>query len=514
MGASTVTTERITGRHWSLHLSPEGVALTYDGRVSDDPDYQAASWEEVSHAEFVARQRRLMVFFSTTRPTWVIAGVRRPEALWAVAVISRAAARAALRRQPSFQERLAGEALRTAVAEVIKRYGDQPSALAELLMVQAVHNGATDIHFEPGLVQTAVRYRVDGQLLDVAEVPAELGSRLVSCLKVTGGMKVFQRHVAQTGRTSLTVGERAVDVRLTCLPTTQGEKITLRLFDPARALLDPAVLGMGKDVLEAYQELITQPQGCIFLTGPSGAGKTTTMYATLAHLHEELPDRIFATVEEPVELDLPGIAQTEVNRDVGLDFAQGLRTVLRQDPQVIMVGEIRDPETAGIAVQAGLTGHLVFSTVHAPSAAGVFTRLAQLGVEPYLIASSVTAVIAQRLVRKVCEACGVPCSPSDAELNAVGLTREEVAGGSFRRGEGCEACGNTGYQGRTGIFALLPVTHRLREAIVACRPLPELEAIAREDAVGDLWQSGLAKAAAGLTTLAELASVLGRRERR
>ncbi len=513
MGASTVTTERITGRQWSLHLSPEGVALTYHGQVSNDPDYQAASWEEVSHAEFVARQRRLMVFFSTTRPIWVIAGVRRPEALWTVQVISQAAARAVLHRQPSFQERLVGEALRTAVAEVVKRYGDQPSAVAELLMVQAVHNGATDIHFEPGLQQMAVRYRVDGQLLEVVEVPAELGARLVSSLKVIGGMKVFQRHVAQTGRPSITVAARTVAVRLTCLPTTQGEKITLRLFDPERALLDPAALGMDRGVLEAYQQLITRPQGCIFLTGPSGSGKTTTMYATLAYLHEELPDRVFATVEEPVELDLPGIAQTEVNRDVGLDFAQGLRTVLRQDPQVIMVGEIRDPETAGIAVQAGLTGHLVFSTVHAPSAAGVFARLAQLGVEPYLIASSVTAVIAQRLVRRVCEDCGVQYSPTAVELEAVGLSPEQVAGAAFRRGQGCEACGNTGYQGRTGIFALLPVSRRLREAVVACRPLPELEAIASEDAVGGLWQSGLAKAAAGVTTIDELASVLGRRER-
>jgi general secretion pathway protein E len=383
--------------------------------------------------------------------------------------------------------------------------------VADLLLTQAVLRGATDLHLQPGESETVVRLRIDGSLRAVATFPAALAQRVVGRVKVLGGMQTFQHAIAQTGAAVMTVAGRQVDLRFTVLPTVHGEKLTVRLFDPTQARLDLEALGLAPPVLAALRARLDEPQGTLLLTGPAGSGKTTTMYASLAYLREREADRSLATVEEPVELDLAGVDQTEVNRAVGLDFAEGLRTVLRQDPQVIMVGEIRDAETAYIAVQAGLTGHLVLSTVHAPSAAGVFTRLAQIGVEPYLVASSVTAVLSQRLVRLVCPDCGAPASASGEDLEAAGLTGADLAG-TLRAGAGCPRCDGTGYRGRTGLFSLLPVSRQMREAVLACRPLPELEDLAGHESIGTLWEDGLAKVRAGVTTLAELRRVLGRRE--
>jgi type II secretory ATPase GspE/PulE/Tfp pilus assembly ATPase PilB-like protein len=505
------TSQRFSARRFELHLSPDGVALTRNGEVLSDPDYQAADYDEVASAQLDRKGRRLTILFTSDRPVWTIKGMKRPEAAWAQTLINEAVERNRLHKESCFAERLTGEGLREAVNRFAQADPPQPAVLGDLILVQALRNRATDLHVQPEPECALVRYRVDGRLADVATLPPDRAERLVSALKVRAGMKTYRRNVAQTGRSSIGLGKRAVDLRFTCMPTTHGERVTVRIFDPARALLDLDALGMDAPLLDAYRGLITQPHGCILFTGPSGSGKTTTMYASLGSLRDANPERSFATVEEPVELDLAGVSQTEVDRDVGLDFAEGLRNALRQDPQVLMVGEIRDPETANIAIQAGLTGHLVFSTVHAPSAAGVFTRLTQIGVEPYLAASSVTAVVAQRLVRKVCDACAEAHSPSSAEMQAAGLDADQLTEPSMQRGRGCERCDETGYRDRTGLFALVPVTPRLRESIMACRPLAELEEIAAQDAVGSLWEAGLAKLRQGVTTLDELQAVLGRR---
>jgi type II secretory ATPase GspE/PulE/Tfp pilus assembly ATPase PilB-like protein len=493
-----------------LHLAPEGMALTQGGRVPADPLRQAASYQEVAEVDWEPRARRLSIGL-TDRPAWVIAGLRPAEATWAQSLISAAATRARLYQDETFRFAVTDQALEQALRALAELDPPQAGVVADLLLTQAVWRRATDLHLQPDAAQATVRLRIDGSLRAVASFPAPLARRVVGRIKVLGGMQTFQHAVPQTGAAVMGVAGRQVDLRFTVLPTVHGEKLTVRLFDPGQALLDLGALGMAPAVLAALRERLDQPSGTLLLTGPAGSGKTTTMYAALAYLRAREPDRALATVEEPVELDLAGVDQTEVNRAVGLDFAEGLRSLLRQDPQVIMVGEIRDAETAHIAVQAGLTGHLVLSTVHAPSAAGVFTRLTQIGVEPYLVASSVTAVLAQRLVRVVCAQCGAPAGASAEDLEGAGLTTADVPG-NLRAGAGCGHCEGTGYYGRTGLFSLLPVSRQMREAVLACRPLPELNDLAAQEAIGGLWEDGLDKVRTGLTTVAELRRVLGRRE--
>ncbi len=500
------STEVFRGRDGELHLSSSGLALVHTGGTTE-----GAGWEEVAGAQVAPSRKGVAVTFVDGREAWSVSGLKPEEAAWAQALVAQGTARTRLYADPRLVEPLSVDAIAEAVAAFAELEPPEAAALADLLMVQAAHNRATDVHLQPEAEGLAIAYRIDGHLWPVAMMGAEIGARVVARVKVMAGMKSYRRNIAQTGATSFPLGDRRIDVRCTCLPTVRGEKLTLRLFDPAQALLDVGALGMEKPVLAAFADLLSRPRGCVLLTGPAGSGKTTTMYAALASIRAAASDRSIATVEEPVELELAGAAQTEVNRDVGLDFADGLRTALRQDPQVLMVGEIRDVETANIAVQAGLTGHLVFSTVHAPSAAGVFTRLTQLGVEPYLVASAVTAVMAQRLVRRVCSECSVSHTPTAEELAALGFGLGDMVGGNPRRGQGCEHCGGTGYLGRVGLFALLPVTERMREALISLQPLARLEAVAAEEGVGDLWQAGLARVAQGLTTVDELRAVLGPR---
>jgi type II secretory ATPase GspE/PulE/Tfp pilus assembly ATPase PilB-like protein len=505
------SSEIFRGRDGELHLSTSGVAHVRYGKKPEANVSQGAAWDEVAGAQVGSGGKAVAVTFADAREPWYVNGLKPEEAAWAQALVAQGIARAQLYADP----RLSGPLAIDAIAEAVKAFAEleppEAAALADLLVVQAAHNRATDVHLQPEAEGLAIAYRIDGHLWPVAAMGAEIGARVVARLKVMAGMKSYRRNLAQTGATSFPVGDRRIDARCTCLPTVHGEKLTLRLFDPAQALVDVGALGMEKAVLAAFVDLLSRPRGCVLLTGPAGSGKTTTMYAALSTIRAATPDRSIATVEEPVELELAGVAQTEVNRDVGLDFADGLRTALRQDPQVLMVGEIRDAETANTAVQAGLTGHLVFSTVHAPSAAGVFTRLTQLGVEPYLVASSVTAVMAQRLVRRVCSECFVSHTPTVEELAWLGISPGDLAGGTPQRGRGCEVCGGTGYIGRVGLFALLPVTERMREALISLQPLSKLEEIAAEEGVGDLWQAGLAKVSQGLTTVDELRTVLGPR---
>ncbi|MGC9318756.1 MAG: GspE/PulE family protein [Armatimonadota bacterium] len=501
--------EILTGSKSELHIAPEGLALL----PQDEGQPQAVRWSEVERVDVDQRSGRISVVLRGDRGRWTITGVPRPHALWAQDAIERELTRARARGHDIFRQRATMEQLAESITHFAEAAAPEPTVIAELICVQAVRNRATDVHLQPVNGRMRVRMRVDGMLLEAGEVSREVGRRVLARLKVLAEMKSYARETAQTGRMYLPVDERTVDIRLTCMPTVHGEKLTLRIFDPEAALLDVEALGMEDATLARWREVIHAPDGCVITTGPAGAGKTTSIYAGLTEIRNAAVGRAISTVEEPVELDLDGVDQTEIDRDRGLDFAAALRTVLRQDPQVIMVGEVRDRETAEIAMQAALTGHLVLTTVHAPDAAGVFARLMDLGLEPYVVASPISAVLAQRLVRTVCPDCAAEAEPDPEALRAAGLTERDVAAWTLRQGAGCERCAGTGYRGRTGIFELLPMTDELREAILQQRSVPAVERIAADAAVTTLWNAGLAKIREGETTLEELVRVLGRRER-
>ena len=497
----------LKGRGASLHFSPEGLAL-HGGGWRRRPPPQAARYEDIASVGLSHGGRSLVLTFGDGRSPWVVA-LRPMQARWAEEVIGEVLWRREQTAAPAFQGVLSSEDLAAALKPLAKPSGPEPALLAEVLLAQAILHEVTDLHLLPTPEGYEARVRKDGQLLTLATLPREAGQRALARLKILAQMPAYPGRISQTGSLTYDVGGRDVQVRLTSLPTVEGEKLTARLFDPATRVVDLSALGMSPAVLAAVTALCADPRGCLLVTGPAGSGKSTTMYACLEHIAAQTPPRSLCTVEEPVEFRLEGVAQTEVNRGAGLDFAEGLRTVLRQDPQVIMVGEIRDRETAEIAVQAGLTGHLVFSTIHAPHSGGVFARLTDMGLEPYLVVSSVTAVLAQRLVRRLCPACARPASPAAADLAAVGPLAAELSGVTLHEPGGCAACEGTGYRGRTGLFELLPVDEALRRAILDKRPAYELEALAAEGAVETLWRAGLDKVRQGETTLAEVRAVLG-----
>jgi type II secretory ATPase GspE/PulE/Tfp pilus assembly ATPase PilB-like protein len=382
-------------------------------------------------------------------------------------------------------------------------------AVVDFLLIQGVLHRASDVHFEPYHRVLKVRYRIDGLLEEVAELEAGLIEPALARLKLMADLAMFRRDVPQEGRVVVDTQGRAVDLRVSVLPTLHGEKAVVRIFDSANALRPLSALGMTSEVREHFISLLSRPQGTILLTGPANSGKTTTLYAAVRHLHEERRGlSSMVTVEDPVEYDLGMVSQTQVNPVAGLTFAAGLRTVLRQDPEVIMLGEIRDVETAEIAIGAGLTGHLVLSTAHARSAAGVFARLLDMGLEPFLVTSSMSAVIAQRLVRTLCPDCAIAAVPSAALLARVGMSAVPQ-GARFRGPKGCAFCRGTGYQGRTGIFHLLPMDDRLRDLVMARLPAQELEQKAAGVAPGSLLQAGIDAAADGTTSLEEVARVVG-----
>lgn len=468
-----------------------------------------AAYADVARPSLTSR-RDLQVVFNDGRPDWLIKGMLEPEARWAERIIATRSERARLAKSPVFQRPLALDEFRTALRELAASESGDAVILADALLLQAVWQRATDLHVSVRQDVLDVAYRVDGQLRQIASLDGPAARRVPARLKVMASAPAYGTREPLTGHIRIRVEQRDVDVRLTSAPTTDGEKVTLRLFDPATRVQQLSELGFEPAALKAYQALLCEPQGCILLTGPAGAGKSTTMYASLEEIKRLAPWRNIATIEEPVEFNLEGIDQTDINRDTGFDFAAALRVILRQDPQVIMVGEIRDPETAAIAIQAGLTGHLIFSTVHAPDTVGVFARLLELGVEPYLLASAVTTVISQRLVRKVCSACATSYEPSPQDLEAAGLSVEDLGGAKLLRTQSCEACSD-GYSGRTGVFEVLTVTPELRRAVLERRPVHELQELARSQGHQNLWQAGLLKLQRGETTLDELVRVLGRR---
>ncbi len=372
------------------------------------------------------------------------------------------------------------------------------------LLLQALRDRASDLHFEPYEARAVVRFRIDGVLRDVFEPPRALHAALVSRLKIMASLDIAEKRLPQDGRISLKLGDKAVDVRVSTLPTGAGERVVLRMLDKESAQLDLEALGLAEDTRAAIDALIHEPHGILLVTGPTGSGKTTTLYAALSRLPRGSVNMM--TVEDPIEYALDGVAQTQVNARVELSFARALRAILRQDPDVVMIGEIRDLETAQIAVQASLTGHFVLATLHTNDAASAVTRMADMGVEPYLLSSSLVGVLAQRLVRTLCPWCRVSAAPSAGEralLAQSGLP----ALTTLYHPKGCDECNDTGYRGRTGVYELIVVDEPLRHLIHGGAGELALREAARVAGMRSLRRDGARWLADGSTSLAELARV-------
>jgi len=374
--------------------------------------------------------------------------------------------------------------------------------LVNSLISDAFKLRASDIHLEPLAKRFRVRYRIDGLLHEMKGPPKRLQAAIISRLKIQSNMSISEHRIPQDGRIQTQVGSKVIDLRVSCLPTTHGESIVMRILDKEGLRLGLPELGFFTDDQQTFERLIGLPDGILLVTGPTGSGKTTTLYAVLHFINR--PDRKIITVEDPVEYILAGINQVQVSETVGLTFAAALRSMLRQAPNVIMVGEIRDLETATIAVNASLTGHLVFSTLHTNDAPSAVTRLIDIGVKPFLVASSTRGIMAQRLVRKVCKRCGEPTTPTEQELRALNIDASQVAEAKFMAGRGCPDCAGTGCRGRMGIFEMFIVDDEARKLIYEKVPASVLRNRAREMGMRTLREDGVRKVLAGLTTPEEV----------
>jgi type IV pilus assembly protein PilB len=378
--------------------------------------------------------------------------------------------------------------------------------LVGAILQRAVGEGASDIHIEPRAKELTVRFRVDGVLREVMSVPQKLQGGVIARLKILGNLDIAERRLPQDGRFSVRSGGQKVDLRVASLPTVFGEKVVLRLLDTSSVEANLKKLGFAGRDLERFEEVYRRPYGAILVTGPTGSGKSTTLYATLAELN--FPDKNIITVEDPVEYRMRGINQIQVNPKAGLTFASGLRSILRADPDVVMIGEIRDYETAKISVEAALTGHLVLATLHTNDAPAAVARLTDMGVEPFLTASAVDCVIAQRLARRLCERCKEPVKIERELLEALdfpfGLLREGEEPLSFHKPVGCERCGGTGYKGRMGIYELMRVDEEVKEMILKRTSAGEIAHTAERAGMVRLREDGLLKAAGGITTVEEV----------
>jgi type IV pilus assembly protein PilB len=372
----------------------------------------------------------------------------------------------------------------------------------DLILYQAIQDRASDIHFEPFENEFKIRYRVDGALYEMSPPPRHLALPVISRVKVMGNMNIAERRLPQDGRIQKQIAGRNVDLRVSTLPTQFGESLVLRVLDRSIVNLDLEALGMPDYIYNFLLEMIEHPNGIFIATGPTGSGKTTTLYSCLRKINTI--DSKLLTAEEPVEYDLEGIVQVPVNDAIGLTFARVLRSFLRQDPDRIMVGETRDLETAQIAIQASLTGHLVFTTLHTNDAPGAITRLIDMGVEPFLISSTLEAVLGQRLLRSICRQCRTTYKPSDSLLAELGISRQDLGEKQFFCGNGCDACNNTGYKGRKGIYELLRITDPIRELINERAPTVTLKQKAVEFGMVTLRQDGLRSIFAGDTTVEEV----------
>lgn len=381
--------------------------------------------------------------------------------------------------------------------------GDAPLIrLVNQIIIDAFKMRASDIHLEPLAKRFRLRYRIDGMMHEVKSPPKRLQASIIARLKIQSNMSIAEHRIPQDGRIQTNVGGKTIDLRVSCLPTNHGESIVMRILDKEGLRLGLAELGFLSDDQQTFERLIGLPDGILLVTGPTGSGKTTTLYSCLHFINR--PDRKIITVEDPVEYILAGINQVQVNEVVGLTFAAALRSILRQAPNVIMIGEIRDLETASIAINASLTGHLVFSTLHTNDAPGAVTRLIDIGVKPFLVASSTRALMAQRLVRKICKKCGGSWNPPENELKALGIDPGQMADATFRKGKGCDNCSGTGCRGRMGIFEVFVIDDESRKLIYDKVPSSILRARAREMGMRTLREDGVRKVLAGMTTPEEV----------
>jgi type IV pilus assembly protein PilB len=374
--------------------------------------------------------------------------------------------------------------------------------LCNLIIQEAVSLRASDIHIEPFADRVRVRYRIDGVLVERDSPPRRLLAPILSRLKIMGSIDIAEKRRPQDGRIKMPIGGKHYDLRVSMLPSTHGQSAVMRILDRSSIQMSIKDLGFADDDYQRFQSIIKRPNGIFLVTGPTGSGKTTTLYAALNELNR--PDRKIITAEDPVEYYLPGVNQVEVKHNIGLDFARIIRAMLRQAPNIILVGEIRDKETAEIAIQASLTGHLVFSTLHTNDAPSAITRMVDIGVPPFLVASSVIAMMAQRLVRIVCPKCKEPDQPPAHEIRAAGLSPEQVANATFMRGRGCNYCHHTGYRGRKGIFEMMRMTGAIREMTFNREPTQSIRRQARLLGMRNLLEDGVLKALRGMTTLEEV----------
>jgi type IV pilus assembly protein PilB len=380
--------------------------------------------------------------------------------------------------------------------------------LVNSIIFQAAEEGASDVHFEPQENAVVVRFRVDGVLRVVQRIPKQLTAGVTTRLKVLAKLDIAERRRPQDGRITLNAAAagRQLDIRVATLPTVEGESVTMRLLDKSKSAPTLEELGLSDEMRAQLSSIVSRPTGALLVTGPTGSGKSTTLYASLTEINR--PEVNIITVEDPVEYRLEGINQVQINLRAGLTFATALRSILRSDPDVVMVGEIRDGETAKISIEAALTGHLVLSTLHTNDAPGALARLNEMGVEPFITGAAVSAVLAQRLARRLCPHCAEPYLPSRAELLSLRVDPGALEGVTFHRRKGCARCADTGYRGRVGIFQFLEVSERLEQLAAAKASREEIERAAQAEGMHSLWDDGVAKVAAGLTSVEELARVL------
>jgi general secretion pathway protein E len=392
------------------------------------------------------------------------------------------------------------------VVDLLYVDGDDETPIIRLvnsLMSQALKDRASDIHIEPFEHKMSVRFRIDGVLREIIKPPKRFQNSITSRVKIMAGLNIAEKRLPQDGRIRLKVAGKDIDIRVSTVPTSYGERIVMRILDRSSVLRDLDTIGFSQRNLRVMNELIQKPHGIILVTGPTGSGKTTTLYACLAKINK--PNLNILTIEDPVEYQLKGVGQVQVNPKIELTFAGGLRSFLRQDPDVIMVGEIRDRETAEIAIQASLTGHLVLSTVHTNDAPGAVTRLVDMNIEPFLVASSLVGVLAQRLVRTICQNCKFEYAPSAEELQEVGMDPEIAK--RLWKGEGCSQCQGTGYRGRMGIYELMLIDDDIRRLILQNTDAATVKNMARQKGLRTLREDGADKVLAGITTASEVARV-------
>jgi len=384
--------------------------------------------------------------------------------------------------------------------------GDAPIIkLVHQIILEAIQRRASDIHLEPLEKRFRVRYRIDGVLLEIENPPKRLQLSMISRLKIMANISIAEKRIPQDGRIQINMTGKQIDLRVSSLPTAHGESIVMRILDKEGLQLGLPELGFFSDDQAVVERLIALPDGIMLVTGPTGSGKTTTLYSCLHFINK--PDRKIITVEDPVEYQLAGINQVPVRHDVGMTFASALRAMLRQAPNIVMVGEIRDLETAEIAINASLTGHMVFSTLHTNDAPGAITRLIDIGVKPFLVSTSLRAAVAQRLTRKICKQCKKPYTPDSNELRSLNITPQQAANATFMRGEGCQNCNGTGYRGRAGIFEMFVVNEEIQRMIYDNVGTAKLRDKARSLGMRTMREDGVRKALAGLTSIDEVVSI-------